>query len=120
MVEDCGFLCHPDGILGPHDVTEGADMDILHLSRPPGVQNARVGTNLVTFRMQMVFDGACAPDPHLIRCLDDIQPIEKNLLVEIPTAPERPFPLAAVFTIGGQHRVKLQDDLRAHASILIC
>ena len=118
MVDDRGFLRDADRVLRGRDIAERADMRVLHLAGPPGVQHAGVRADLVAFRMQVMLDGREAPHAHLVGGLVDVHPLMQHPLVEIGVTPERTRPLAALLPVGGKHRIELQDDLRLHGRAL--
>jgi hypothetical protein len=107
VVEDRGLFGDADRVLRRHHVAERADMHVLHLARPPGIEDAGVGSHLVAFRMQVVLDGRGAPDAHLVGRLDDVEPVEQDMLVEVGIAPDRPRAPAAFLPVGGKHRIEL-------------
>jgi hypothetical protein len=76
VVEDRRLLGDTDGVLRRHHVAERADMHMLHLARPPGIEDAGVGSDLVALRMQVVLDRRRAPDAHVVGRLDDVEPVE--------------------------------------------
>src|SRR6266404_1863444 len=110
VVQDRRFLRHPDRVLRGHHVAERTDMDFLELRGPPRNEDTRIGSDFVAFRMQMVLDGAGAPDPEIFRRPDDVDPVVQCAVVHVAVAPQRTAALAVVLASGGHHGVELEYD----------
>ena len=57
VIDDRGFFGHANRILSGHHIAEGSQMQVFHLACPMGVEDAGVGADLITFRMEVMLDG---------------------------------------------------------------
>jgi len=114
VIEDGGLFGDPDRVLRRHHITQRTDVQVLDLPRPPGVEHARIGPDFVAFGMQVMLDRRGAPHTHVVRGLNDVEPLVHHPVIKVAVAPDRPLPLAAGFACCGKHWIKLQDDFRAH------
>src|SRR5690606_4135838 len=85
-------------------------------ARPPSIENAGIGPDLIAFGVEMMLDRRGAPNAHFVGGLEDVEPLEQRLVVEFGVAAERASALAPLFAVSRQHRVKLQDHLGLHES----
>ena len=66
----------------------------------------------------MVFDGRCTPHAHLVGSLYYVQPIEKDLMINIRVSTQGTRALAPRLSIRRKHWVELQNDLGAHLVLI--
>ncbi len=112
VVEDRGFLGDADRILGRHDIAERSDIGVLDQRRPARVQNARIGTDFVAFRMQVMLDGRDTPNTHCIGLADHLVPFVHDFMVELGVGAQCAARFPAFLAFRGEHRIELQNNFR--------
>ena len=117
VIEDRTLLGYPHRVLGAHHIAQRAHAQVFRQPGPPGVQHARVGANLVAFRVEMVFDGTKAPVAQLIGSLGQLRPVADDLLVALAVAPDRTQGLA-LLARRGDDRIELDNRLDTHTFLL--
>src|ERR1700677_1552766 len=108
MVEGRGFLGDPQRVLRAHHVAHLADANLLGDCGPVSIQHAGIRTDLVALGPEVVFDGGCAPQAHLVGGFDDVVPSEQSFVVDLTIAADRAQRRALLFAGRREHWVKLK------------
>ena len=109
VIDDRGFFSHADRILNAHHIAKLAHAHILGNRRPVGIHDGRCGTNLITFRPEVMLNGGHAPEMQVVSGHDDFMPALNRFLIAFLVAADGTKRFALGLVLRMDDRVGLQN-----------
>ena len=118
MIHNRHFLGHADRIACRRDITDGPDTGVLHMLGPHGIDDPRTGRQLIAFGMEMMLNGADAPNAKVIGGFDDVDHFVQHSVVKFGIPSDRPLRSAVRLVHGRQYRIHVHNDFRLRHVLL--